>query len=199
MTLLWNCFDSLRCVLFRYDSDRVKDVTSEAAVNCICKGFVDGVKLSFQKDTLTNDRLYLLFERLKNHLYYENCSQQLDLIRILSVLITQVTFKDVFACFCCDLERLSSCFGSIFRYFTFSFREFKVDFRFFFLIDSTSLEAEIAKYIHSFVSSQLEIILPQYEAFKNRYLMLLSVDGLSDQIQSLLIKSYRVFVFLFVL
>lgn len=96
------CF--LPCVLFRYDSDRVKNATSEAAVNCICKGFVDGVKLSFQKDALTNDRLYSLFERLKNHLYYENCSQQLDLIRILSVLITQVSFKDVVACSHYNLE-----------------------------------------------------------------------------------------------
>lgn len=80
----------------RYDSDRIKNPISEAAVNCICKGFVDGVKHSCMKDTLTNDRLYLLFERLKNHLYYEICSQQVDLIRILSVLITQISFKDVF-------------------------------------------------------------------------------------------------------
>ena len=68
-----------------------------------------------------------------------------------------------------------------------------------YLTHSTALESEIAKYIHSFVSSKLEILAPQYEMIKNRVLMLLSVDGLSDQIQSLLIKSYRRFVCLLML
>lgn len=165
-------------------------------MNCICTGFVEGVKLSFQKDALTNDRLYSLFERLKNHLYYEHCSQQINLIHILSVLITQVSFNDVFC-----------------LYFGFEFRTIIVLlwirfsifyslilivlglFSFVTLVFSTHLELEIAKYIHSFVSSQLDILFPHYETLKNRLLMIFSVEGLPDQVESLLIKAYRLIRF----
>lgn len=64
-----------------------------------------------------------------------------------------------------------------------------------YIIDSTTVESEISKYIYSFVSSQLEILVPHYEMMKIRLLNLLSVDGLSDQIQSQVIKSLSIFSF----
>ena len=164
-------------------------------MNCICTGFVEGVKLSFQKDALTNDRLYSLFERLKNHLYYENCSQQINLIHILSVLITQVSFSDVFCIFWFRVQNdyrpaLDPFFDILLSH---SDRSRSIFVRY--LIFSTHFELEIAKYIHSFVSSQLDILVPHYETLKNRFLMIFSVDGLPDQVESLLIKAYRLIRF----